>query len=199
MASTVIRCDAGAGVGVAATGDRLAQHLRDAQREEVLARGVGAVQRLDGVDELKHRHALRRLLGRHREGLLALLAEVDGVEPVPEGVGDDHVAAQVVEHASQVFGAADAGDVLRQPDDDHVPEVGRDLHAVVDEERRVRRAVLIQLVSVPQAIVFGDVQSGQAALVRLLREIFRAEAAVRCPCCRVDVHVEDGPGHIAAL
>ena len=181
-------------VGVGAAGAGLAQHLGDLQGEVVLAGRVAAVQHLDGVDELEDGQ-LRRLLGGEGEGLLALALEVDGVEVVAEGVGDDEVGALLVGDFAEAFEAADAALVAAQADGDDVAHVGGDLHAVGDEGLGVGLAEGVEVPVLPHAVVLGDVDAGEADAVGLGDEVLGIEHGIGGPARGVQVHIDDGAGH----
>ena len=183
-------------MGIAAAGARLADRLGYPKREDVFARGVGAVQHFDSIDELEDGE-LGRLLRREGERFFALSAEVDGVEVVAERVGDDEEGALFIGDAAQRLGAADAADVLAQAEGEDVAEVGRNFHAVGDEQVGVFRAELLQDMAVPEAVVFGHVDAGEAARPSFRREVLRVESAVGGAAGGVDVHIDDGAHRVS--
>ncbi len=124
-----------------------------------------------------------------REGALA--AEVDGVEKVAEGVGDDEERAMLVGYPAQRLHMADAAHVLAQAEREDVAHVRGDLHPVRNEEVGVLLAVLGQDELVPQPVVLAEVDGGEAAATGLLRQIVGVEAAVGGPPSGVDVHVDN--------
>src|SRR5436309_16082781 len=98
-------------MAVAGTDAALAQHLRDLQRELVLARRRAAVRHLYLVDQREHRHPLAGLLGRHIERWPPVAPEVDRIEEMAERVRHSHEAADLIEHAPQFRGATDARNI----------------------------------------------------------------------------------------
>jgi hypothetical protein len=70
-----------------------------------------------------------------------------------------------------------------------------ELHAVVDEQGRLRLLEFVQGELVPDAVVLGDVHAAEAHPFRLLRQLFRLEAAVVRAQHGMHMHVDDGARH----
>ena len=161
-------------MAIAGANARLAEHPRNLERELILLRVRATVRHLDVVDQAEDRHLLGRLLRRHVERRAALTPKVDRIEEVAEGVGDDHEAAEVVQHGSKLLRLANPRHVRRESDGDDVAHVRRDLHAPVDEEATLL-AELLELVVIPHAVVLGDVDAGEADSPRHFHQLLGLE------------------------
>ena len=175
-----------------------AEHTGDLERELVLLRVGAAVRHLDVVDQAEDRHPLGRLLGRHVERRAALTPEVDRVEEVAEGVGDDHEPAEVIQHRSQLLRLANARHISGEPNGDDVAHVRRDLHAPVHEEAALL-AKLFERVVLPHAVVLRDVDAGEADLLRHFSQLLGLEGGVGRAAHRMHVHIDDRAGHALML
>ncbi len=115
--------------------------------------------------------SFERLFRRQVERLFALALEVDRVEEVAKGMGDDKKGALFIGDLAELLQPADAALIALEADGEDVPHVGGDLHPVRDEDALVLLAKGAEVPRLPHAVVLGDVDAGEADPVGFRDEV----------------------------